>query len=141
MTSLPTEVPQTVQESRKRRILLIRLSLLVVAAGAFWFLLRPESPKEPEKGEVAALEPIQINLSNGHYLRLALALQLSADVEEEVDGSEALALAVDMLSGRPVEEFDKPAGRRKVFVELAEDVVENYDGEVLDLYVTEAVTQ
>lgn len=141
MTSLPTEVTQTVQGSRKKRILLVGLALLVVVAGAYWFLLRSESPNGPEKGEVAALEPIQINLSNGHYLRLVLALQLSADVEEEVDGSEALALAVDMLSGRSVEEFDKAAGRRQMFGELTEDVVEHYEGEVLDLYVTEAVTQ
>jgi flagellar FliL protein len=138
MTSLPNEAPQV---SRKKRTLLVAIALVLAAASAYWFLFRSESPKEPEKGEVAALEPIQINLSEGHYLRLVMALQLSADVEEEVDGSEALALAVDMLSGRPVEEFDKPTGRRKLFAELTDDVLEHYEGEVLDLYVTEAVTQ
>lgn len=138
MTSMSTDVPQT---SRKKHTLLIAVALLVVAGGAYWLFFRSGAPAEPEKGEVAALEPIQINLSDGHYLHLGLALQLSADVKEEVDGSEALALAVDMLSGRPVEEFDKPADRRRVFAELTDDVVKQYKGEVLDLCVTEAVTQ
>ena len=141
MPSMPTEAPQTVQGRRKKLSLAIGVATIAAAAAGYWFFLRPDSPKAPEKGEVAALEPIQINLSDGHYLRLALALQLSADVKEKVDGSEALAVAVDMLSGRPVEDFDTPVGRRKLFAELTEDVVKDYAGEVLDLYVTEAVTQ
>lgn len=141
MTSLSTEAPRAAQGSRKKRMLVIAAAILVAGAASYWFLLRPDTSKAPEKGEVAALEPIQINLSDGHYLRLALALQLSAEVKEKVDGSEALASAVDMLSGRPVEDFDAPAGRRKLFAELTRNVVEDYDGDVLDLYVTEAVTQ
>ncbi|MDZ4232157.1 MAG: flagellar basal body-associated FliL family protein [Dietzia sp.] len=138
----PEQVPQEKSSgSKKKKLILLVAVLLVVAAGAYWFVLKPKPAKEPEKGEVAALEPIQINLAEGHYLRLVLALQLSADVKEEVDGSEALATAVDMLSGLPVEEFAKPEGRRKIFAELTKDVLEHYEGELLDLYVTEAVTQ
>lgn len=139
-TADPTETPPKPAQSKKKRILVAIAVLAVVGGGCYWFT-KPEAPKEPEKGEVSALESVQINLAEGHYLRLALALQLSAEVKEEVDGSQALAAAVDMLSGRPVEEFAKAEGRRKLFKELETDVLEHYEGEVLDLYVTEAVTQ
>lgn len=141
MTSTTSEPTAPESAGKKKRIMIVGLVLAVVAGAGYWFLLKPQAPKEPEKGEVSALEPIQINLAEGHYLRLALALQLSADIKEEVDGSEALATAVDMLSGLPVAEFAQPEGRRKLFAELTKDVLEHYEGEVLDLYVTEAVTQ
>ena len=43
----------------------------------------------PKPGEVVTLEPIQINLAAGHYLRIGIALQLTAKAHE-ADGSKAL---------------------------------------------------
>ena len=85
--------PEAATEGRKgalRKKLIVALLLVAVVGGAaYWFLLRPTPVLAPEPGEVVALEPIQVNLADGPYLRVAIALQATLDVEEEVDGSRA----------------------------------------------------
>src|SRR3712207_3018556 len=52
-------------------------------------------PGRPEPGVVVVLDPVTINLADGHYLKLAMTLQATADVAEEPDGSKALDIAID----------------------------------------------
>ena len=61
----------------RKKLLVIALVLVVGAGAGWWFLLRPSGPAEPEPGEVMTMEPIQVNLAGGHYLRVGIALQLS----------------------------------------------------------------
>ena len=58
---------------KKKKLIVIGLVLVIAAAAAWWFLLRPSGPAEPEPGEVMTMEPIQINLADGHYLRVGIA--------------------------------------------------------------------
>jgi len=120
--------------------------LVAVAAGAWFFVLSPSDAEaaeepEPEKGDVVALEPVSINLAEGSYLRLGLALQQTADAEHEADGSEALDLAIKTFSGRTTEELDDLAVRDELKHELLLEVEEAYHDEVMDIYFTEFVTQ
>lgn len=126
----------------KKKILVIVLVVAVVAGAAWFFLLRPSGEAEPEAvpGEVVALEPVQINLAESHYLRIGVALQL-IEGAHEIDGSKALDAVIEIFSGRSTDELTKPAGRHKLKKELMHTLEESYHGEVMDVYFTEFVTQ
>ena len=124
--------------------------LLVVGGGAgYWFFLRPtpaagaevavEPPPEP--GAVVVIEPISLNLADGHYLRLGLGLQLTAEVAEEPDTARALDQAVALFSGRSVAEVGSSEGREALRDALVAKLAEVYEGEVMDVYFTDYVTQ
>ncbi|WP_374454286.1 flagellar basal body-associated protein FliL [Nocardioides sp.] len=125
---------------KKKKLIAIALVLVVGAAAAWWFLLRPSGPAEPEPGEVMTMEPIQINLADGHYLRVGIALQLSADAHE-ADGSKALDATIDLFSGVDQAELTKAGQRKELKHQLEEKLHEDYHGDVLEVYFTEFVTQ
>lgn len=124
--------------SRKKLMIIVVAVLLLGGGGGSWFL-RPKD-SAPEPGEVLPLEAVQVNLASGHYLRLGLALQLTADAHE-LDGSKALDAAITVFSGLPVEEVNQPKAREKHRAELMHLLEERYHGDVMEVYFTEFVTQ
>ena len=126
------------KRSKGRLVLLLLLAVGAVAAATWFLVLAPEG--EPKPGEVVALEPIQVNLAEGHYLRVGLALQLT-DGAHEVDGSKALDAAIEVFSGLPVSDVVRPGHRDELREELMAMLEERYHGEVMDVYFTEFVTQ
>lgn len=139
----PTEAEaEAVEEAGggRRRIIMIAVVVLVLAAAGWWFLLRPSGPAEPEPGEVMTLEPIQVNLADGHYLRIGIALQLSADAHE-ADGSKALDATIDLFSGADQGDLVKAGQRQDYKHQLEEMLHDGYHGDVLEVYFTEFVTQ
>ncbi len=124
----------------KKKLLIMLVLLLVLGGAGYWFFLRPSGPKEPVPGEVMTMEPIQVNLADGHYLRIGIALQLSAEAHE-ADGSKALDAVIDLFSGVDQGELIK-AGQREEFKHtLEEELHHSYHGDVLEVYFTEFVTQ
>lgn len=147
VTKMPGGGEETTAEApkkkSKKKLIMVGLVLVVVAA-AYWFFLKPapsEAEEKPEPGVVIVLEPIQINLAAGHYLKVGLALQASADAHEEVDGSQALDSLIELFSGLPMEDVSLAEDRAKLKKKLVHDLEERYHGEVLDVYFTEFVTQ
>ncbi|MDT0200791.1 flagellar basal body-associated FliL family protein [Nocardioides sp. AE5] len=142
MTALPQDQAEATEEprSRKKLALVVVVVLLLAAGGAWQFLLRPSGPSEPEPGQVLPLTALQVNLAGGHYLRVGLALQL-AEGADEVDGSRALDITIDLLSGRTVASVTDPEQRRALKEELSTLIREAYDEEVLEVYFTDFVTQ
>ena len=120
--------------------------LLVAAAAGWWFFLRggggkAAEPKKPEKGTVVVVDPININLADGHYLKLAFSLQLRKGVKESPDPSQALAIAIDQFSGQSMTVLSQPASRRKAVATFTKSVEEAYGEDVIDLYPTTLVMQ
>lgn len=125
---------------RKKLIVIVALVLALGGAG-YWFMLKPGGGEAaPVPGEVMVLDPMQVNLEDGHYLRIGLALQLTASAKE-AEGSKALDAAIDLFSGRSVAELAKPADRARLKKELEHALEERYEGEVMGIYYTEFVTQ
>ncbi|UMG92257.1 flagellar basal body-associated FliL family protein [Nocardioides sp. TF02-7] len=140
-TTSPASPTDGTRRGRPRIFILATLALASVAAAGYWFVLRPAAnPAPPEPGEVLPLEPIQVNLAAGHYLRIGIALQLTADAAEP-DGSRALDATIGAFSGLPLSKVDEDAERSETKKQLTADIVEMYDGEVMDLYFVEFVTQ
>lgn len=124
----------------KKKILLVALVLVVALAAVWWFFLKPSGPEEPEPGEVLTMEPIQVNLADGHYLRVGVALQLTATAHE-ADGSKALDAVIDLFSGLDQAELVKQGHRQELKEALEERLDHDYHGDVMEVYFTEFVTQ
>ena len=127
----------------KKKLVLVVVALLAVGAAAYFFVLKPKPDPKKEKpvaGEVIALEPRQVNLEGGHYLKLGLALQGTAEAKE-LEGSKALDAAISLFSGRSVEEVSRPAELKHLKDELTKELEHLYEGEVMDVYFTDFVTQ
>ena len=130
-------------------ILAVVVVLLLAGGAAYWFLLKPSGtevaaePVEPEPvaGVVQVVDSVSINLSGGHYLRLGLGLQLTEEVTEEIDSAKALDLAIALFSQRSLEEVSDATERDALKAELAHELEEAYEGEVMDVYFTDFGSQ
>ena len=132
------------EKSGKAKLLVIAVVLLAVVGGAgYWFVLKPKSgpPKPPDPGAVVALDSIQVNLADEHYLKLGLALQASKSAGEEVDGSKALDQAIALFSGRSMDQLAQRGYRDKLKRQLEHRLDKAYDGDVIGVYFTDFVTQ
>lgn len=135
------EVQVVTKGGGRKKVVMIVVLVLALGAAAYWFLLRPTAEaKAPEPGEVVQLEPIQVNLSGGHYLKIGIALQLTADAHE-ADGSKALDATIELFSGRSMEQLGQPGVRAKLKKSLEKKLEHDYHGEVMDVYFTDFVTQ
>ncbi|HWJ66551.1 MAG TPA: flagellar basal body-associated FliL family protein [Nocardioides sp.] len=132
--------PAEERTSGRKKLIGIVVVLAVLGGAGWWFFLKPSGDTAPKPGEVVKLEPIQVNLASGHYLRLGVALQLTENAHE-VDGSKALDAAIGVFSGLPVAEVNKPASREELRHELEEELGHRYHGDVMEVYFTEFVTQ
>lgn len=129
------------EKKGKGKLIIIVVAVLGIAAGGYWFFLKPSGPPPPpEPGTVVPLDSIQVNLNAGHYLRLGLALQLTT-AAKEADGSKALDAAIEVFSGKAIGEVNNPESREKLKKELEKKLEHDYEGEVMDVYFTEYVTQ
>jgi flagellar FliL protein len=136
----PDEAAEEGKKGGKKKLIIIAVAVLVIAAAAYWFFLKPSGPTPPpEPGEIVPMDATQINLADGHYLRLGMALQLTTSAEE-ADGSKALDAAIELFSGKRLEQIE--GHRRDVLkAKLVKELEELYEGSVMDVYFTEFVTQ
>lgn len=103
---------------------------------------------EREPGEVLSLDTITLNLADGHFLKVGLALQLAEGVKPEGEkpdpkaySAKALDTAITVLGGHTFDELVDPKVREQVKTELSKKVSERYEGDILSVYFTEFVMQ
>lgn len=135
------EVTDEAKGGKKKKLMIIVVALLVAGAAGWWFFLKPSgAPAEPVAGEVVTLEAIQVNLAGGRYLRIGVALQLTAEAEE-ADGSAALDTVIDLFSGADHADLVKSETREEYKHKLEKVLDEVYHGDVMEVYFTDFVTQ
>ena len=121
------------------------VALLVVAGAAYMFVLKPKpadgAKPAPKPGIVTPLEAIQVNLAGGHYLRLGIALQQTDKAAEALDGSKALDAAIELFSGKTIEDLTNLKEREKLKKELTKELEHLYEDEVMGVYFTQFVMQ
>lgn len=96
--------------------------------------------------QIAKLDDITLNLSDGHYLKLGLALQLSkkATVTDYTTGgaaARALDLAIDVLGSDSYQQLQQPSARAKAKSQLGKAIVAAYGDQVDGIYFTDFVMQ
>jgi flagellar FliL protein len=137
----PADAEEPKKRGGRKKLILVLVLLLAIGGAAYWFMLKPaEAKSAPKPGTVVSLEPIQVNLAAGHYLKIGIALQLTAEAKE-ADGSKALDATIDLFSNRSMEQVTRPDVRAKLKKELVKELKERYDGEVMGVYFTDFVTQ
>jgi flagellar protein FliL len=126
----------------KKKLLVVLVVLVLAGVATWWFMLRPASAEEaPTPGEVVKLEAIQVNLADGHYLRIGIALQATDEVKEELDGSKALDATIELFTGERQEQLARKPYRDDLKKKLEHHLEEAYEGEVMKVYFTDFVTQ
>jgi len=140
------ETEDAPKKSRKKLVLVAVPVLLAVLGAVYFFVLAPKSgapaaEPTPEPGEVLAVDPVSLNLADGHYLRLGFSLQLTKDTAEAPDPSKAVDAAITLFSGRTVAEVSDAKTREKLRATLTKTLAEDYEGEVMGVYLTNYVTQ
>ncbi|QKE82664.1 flagellar basal body-associated FliL family protein [Arthrobacter sp. NEB 688] len=140
-------------EKKKKPMMLIAIVLvLLMAGGGYWFFLKPssdsaEEPKpEPTPGVVVDLDPLTLNLSDGRYLKMGLSLEVTEEAQtaagkEGVNGAKARDAAISILGQRTYEQMLQPKTKEAAIKTLEKEIKKRYDGDVMDVYVTELVMQ
>ncbi|MEM1334164.1 MAG: flagellar basal body-associated FliL family protein [Actinomycetota bacterium] len=114
----------------------------------------PEPVEEKRAlGMLVPLEAVNVNLADGHFLRIAVSLELSEDATAQVESKQSkdatyeypVAPAADLLlttfSGRSIENLSTPAGRTEAREAYAAAIESVYQSDVVSLYFTEFVMQ
>ena len=133
---------KTAGKPKKKLVIIAVIVALVVCAGLYLTVFKKKGPApKPVAGAVLVLEPIHVNLADGRYLKMTMALQMTAVAEAKPDGSKALDVAVANLSLRQVKDMSTPAQRAAIKAELTRAISEKYEAQVMDIYITEFITQ
>lgn len=127
------------EKKSKKKLIMILVAVLAVGGGGYFFM-KPAPAGPPEPGEVVKLDAIQINLAAEHYLRIGIALQLTASAHE-AEGSKALDATINLFSGLAMAEVNNPKKREELKKELEKELEHLYHDEVMGVYFTEFVTQ
>lgn len=116
----------------------------VLAVGGIGYkMFAPKHVGPPTGGDVVALDATTLNLQGGHYLKVAIAVQLVAGKASTTDfmTSKAAELTIDEFSDRSVDSLSTNAARKKLVAELRNKIKDAYEGEVFDVFLTQFVTQ
>jgi flagellar FliL protein len=92
-------------------------------------------------GKIIAMDTITINLANGHFLKVGLGLQATADAGEEVTTSKAMDAAITEFSGKTVDELATQAGRDAAKKDLTKAIKKAYEKKVYEIFYTTFVMQ
>jgi len=156
----PVEPPK---KKKGRRLLLVALVLALLAGGGFFAwqkLAGPSTPAPDPKtvpGATVNLDSMTLNLADGRFLKVGMALQLSQAATASnaaaaasgsgsasatsFDGSKALDAAITVLGQRTYNQLLAPGGRAAAQKALTTEVSRRYDGGVLRVYFTEFLMQ
>lgn len=155
---------------KKKMIMIAAIGAVVLLGGGVggtYFLVKPDTAAAETAhveevlvpGDVTALDPITINLADGRYLKLGIALQQVASTggghgegSSALDGSKALDLAIGEFSGLSMTDLSNAESRQHYKDELQEKIIEAYIGEpekegeeghkqVMGIYLTQFVMQ
>lgn len=152
MSTATAAAPATAEPAKKKKpLLLVIVVVLALAGGGGWYFLKGSSgdtPAEPvvESGPVVDLEAMTLNLSDGRYLKIGLSLEVTEEANaaagsEGVNGAKARDAAISILGQHTYDQMLVPKQRAAAISSLSTEIEKRYDGDVIDVYVTEFVMQ
>jgi flagellar FliL protein len=128
----------------KNKKFLILLVLLFVVGGAAYKILVPAPPPgPPAAGETVVLDPLTLNLTDGHYLQVAVAVDLvqGKATKETFETAPAAQAIIDEFSNRTVASLSSRAARTKSLADLIAEMKKEYAGKVFDAHFTKFTMQ
>jgi flagellar protein FliL len=141
----------------KMKLIVIAVVVLIAAGGGYKVLgkggkkedaAEKKKKEQPPAGEILSIEPTTVNLADGRYLKVGVALQLakSASAEKmETEQAKAQDAAIELFGERTAPQLMSPKGKEQAKKELSKRIVKLYTEEdvqkVLGIYFTEFVIQ
>lgn len=158
MSDNETDGEEKKGKGKKKLFIIVGAALVVVLAAVgvvgFMFLGKSDEADKaeaaPEAGVVVPLEDeMTLNLADGRFLKIQLALQLTAEATEAagakpadtVDGSMAQDAAIAILSNYKYDQLLDPKVKEEARVKLTEEVKKRYDDAVMQVYFRQFVMQ
>jgi Flagellar basal body-associated protein len=134
--------PAKPSKFKSKKFVIIVIAVLALGGGGYMFL-KPKKTPPPSGGDVVAMDATTLNLAGGHYLKIAVGIQLvkGAASATSFSTSHAAELVIDEFSNRTVGSLSSNAARKKLTADLLAGIQKAYPGEVFDLFVTNFVTQ
>lgn len=148
----PTEAPKPKKSKsgRKKLVLLLTVVLVGIAAAGYFLVLAPSShpsssaaPPAPSPGVVVTLDAHSLNLADGHYLRIGIALQMTESFgKSDPETAAAQDAVVTTFSGHTVTEIQDPTIREQLRQQLLVSLQKIYGkNDLMGVYFTDYVTQ
>lgn len=128
--------------SKKKKIIIAVVVVLVVGLAAYKFL-KPKPPYKPSGGDVVALDSQTLNLSDGHYLKVSISVQLLKGKAKAAsfDISQADQLTINEFSDRTVDSLASLTLRKAAEADLLTQLKKAYPNEIYNIFITQFVTQ
>jgi flagellar FliL protein len=125
-----------------KKLVILAVAVLALGGGGYMFLA-PAKAGPVTGGEVVTLEATTLNLSGGHYLKIAVAIQLVKGKASAADfaSSHAAELTIDEFSNRTVASLASNTARKRLSADLLTKIKTAYPKEVYDVFLTQFVTQ
>jgi flagellar FliL protein len=130
------------KKSKKKLIIMVVLGAVVLFA-VYHFMLakKPAKAGPPQPGAVVAMEDTTLNLADGHFLKIKIALQAVKGAPTDIDTSKAQDLMIAEFTDQPVAVLSTAAGRDKLKADLLAKIQKEYPKEIMGLYFTAFVMQ
>ncbi len=166
------EVEEKPKRGKKALIIPLVVLLAGLGGGGYFFMTgskpkasatAPHTPTTVALGSIVRLDPITLNLNDGHVLKVGMALQTVAKPQHKhlatalaaagankpsaggtsspLEGEEAKALdeAIRVLGDSSFDELSKPGGRAHAKDVLSEQIKHIYEGDIVGVYFTDFV--
>lgn len=130
-------------KSKKKLVIILVLVLGLAGAGYQLFLAKPAKAGPPAGGEIVQLDPETVNLTDSHYLKVAVAVQVVAgkSTAATFQGSQAEQLIIDQFSNRSVPSLASNSARKELMTDLERRIKAAYPDEVYTIFLTQFVMQ
>lgn len=132
------------EKKSKKKLIIIIVAVLAIAGGGYKFFLAPKpKPGPPVGGDIVSMDPTTLNLANGHYLKVGVAIQLVKGKATMADfkTAEAAEKVIDEFSNRTVASLSSNQARKALTEDLTKQIKAAYKDEVFAIFLTQFVTQ
>jgi flagellar protein FliL len=156
LTSDPTDAKGGAGKGKKakkskKRLIIVVLVVALVGAGAYEFLLAPKpaatagtATPAPLPGVLVPTDAVTVNLTEGHYLRISVAMQFTSKVSATTppDTAAALDQMITYLTGMSADRLNTSLGLAAVKTALTTRISGAYPKDpLLELLITSYVIQ
>jgi flagellar protein FliL len=87
-----------------------------------------------QPGNIVSVDAVTVNLANGHYLKVGLGLQETADVATDVSPAPAIDCLITQFSGNTVDQLATQAARDAAKKTLTNAIYKAYDKKVYKIF-------
>jgi flagellar FliL protein len=143
-TATEPQAAAPAKKKSKKKLIMIVVAVLLVGGGAYKFVLAPKpKPGPPVGGDIVNIAANTLNLSDGHYLKIAVDVQLvkGKAAAATFQMSQAEELVINEFSDRTVASLSTNAERLALTKQLDTAMKKAYPNEIFSIYLTQFVTQ